>query len=112
MIIFALQVVSDCARGTFVKVEKDQQERDLKKFYLPAGHDDFGLDTPEQWGTLRYYDGEGVMHEERVETVRSTYAGFYEALYETVAHGAPRLVAPEETIAQLRILEDATRDLR
>ena len=98
-------------RGTFVKVEKDQQERDLKKFYLPVGHDDFGLDAPEQWGTLRYYDDEGAMHEERVETVRSTYSRFYEALYETVAKGAPQLVKPEETIAQLRILEDATRDL-
>ena len=99
-------------RGTFIKVEKDQQERDLKKFYLPEGHDDFGLDTPEQWGVLRYYDEDGVMHEERVETVRSTYSGFYEALYETVAKGAPQLVKPEETIAQLRILEDATRDLK
>ena len=98
--------------GTFVKVEKDQQERDLKKFYLPAGHPDFGLDTPEQYGTLRYYDDEGTFHEERVTTVRSTYSGFYEALYETVAHGAPQLVRPEETIAQLRILEDATRNLR
>ena len=99
-------------RGTFVKVEKDQQERDLKHFYLPAGHPDFGLDTPEQWGTLRWYDEDGAMHQERVETVRSTYSLFYEALYETVANGAPQLVKPEETIAQLRILEDATRDLR
>ena len=97
--------------GTFIKVEKDQQERDLKKFYLPVGHDDFGLDTPEQWGTLRYYDEDGTMHEERVETVRSTYSLYYDALYETVANGAPQLVKPEETIAQLRILEDAMRDL-
>lgn len=99
-------------RGTFIKVEKDQQERDLKHFYLPVGHDDFGLDTPEQWGILRCYDEAGSMHEERVETVRSSYSGFYEALYETVALGAPQLVTAEETIAQLRILEDATHDLR
>ena len=99
-------------RGTFIKVEKDQQERDLKHFYLPAGHDDFGLDAPEQWGTLRYYDEDGTLHEERVETVRSTYSGFYEALYETVAHGAPQLVKPDETIAQLRILEEATAGLK
>ena len=97
--------------GTFVKVEKDQQERDLKKFYLPVGHDDFGLDTPEQWGTVRWYDDEWHMHEERVETVRSTYSLFYDALYETVANGAPQLVKPEETITQLRIMEDAMRDL-
>jgi hypothetical protein len=47
-----------------------------------------------------------------VETVRSTYSSYFDALYETVAHGAPQLVKPEETIAQLRIMEDATRDLR
>ena len=99
-------------RGTFVKVDKDQQERDLKHFYLPAGHADFGLDTPDQWGTLRWYDDAGTMHQERVETVRSSYCGFYEALYETVAHGAEQLVKPEETIAQLRILEQATAELR
>lgn len=97
--------------GTFVKVEKDQQERDLKHFYLPAGHPDFGLDTPDQWGTLRWYDSDFRMHQERVETVRSTYSGFYEALWETVAHGAPQLVTAEETLAQLRILEEATKDL-
>ena len=98
-------------RGTFIKVEKDQQERDLKHFYLPVGHPDFGLDTPDQWGMLRYYDEDGTMHQERVETVRSTYSLFYDALYETVAHGAPQLVKPEETIAQLRILEESTKDL-
>ena len=99
-------------RGTFIKVEKDQQERDLKHFYLPAGHDDFGLDTPEQWGTLRYYDEAGTMHEERVETVRSCYSMFYEALYETLVNGAPLLVKPEETITQLRILEESTRGMK
>lgn len=99
-------------RGTFIKVEKDQQERDLKHFYLPAGHPDFGLDTPDQWGTLRWYDEAGTMHQERVETVRSTYSMFYEALYETVAHGAPQLVKPEETICQLQILEEATANLK
>ena len=99
-------------RGTFIRIEKDQQERDLKKYYLPAGHDDFGLDTPEQWGVLRYYDEDGVMHEERVEPVRSTYSRYFEALYETVVNGAPQLVQPEETIAQLRILEEATAGLK
>lgn len=96
--------------GAYIKYEKDQQERDLKKFYLPAGHADFGLDTPEQWGTLRYYDEDG-MHEERVPSVRSTYSQWYDALYETVANGAPQLVTPEETLAQMHILEDGLKQL-
>ena len=97
-------------KGAYIKYEKDQQERDLKHFYLPAGHEDFGLDTPEQYGTLRYEDEDG-WHEERVVSVRSSYAQFYDALYETVAHGASQLVKPEETLAQLRILESGIKSL-
>ncbi len=99
------------SKGSFVKVTKDAQERDLKHFYLPAGHDDFGLDLPEDWGTLVWYDDQDERHEERVETVRSSYCGFYEALYETIAHGAPQLVKPEETLCQLAILEESTEGL-
>ena len=98
-------------RGAYLRMEKDQQERDLKKFYLPAGHDDFGLDALEQWGTLRWMDEDDHMHEERVEPVRSTYSAFYEALYETVAAGAPQLVTPEQTLAQMRILEQGMEGL-
>jgi predicted dehydrogenase len=98
-------------RGSFVKFDKDQQERDLKHFYLPAGHDDFGLDSQKQWGQLRWQDDAGHMHEERVETVRSTYSQWYDALYDTLVNGAEPLVKPEETIAQIRILEDAARQL-
>ena len=92
-------------RGSYIKMEKDQQERDLKHFYLPAGHEDFGLDSIEQHGVLRYVDEDGAMREERVPSVRSSYAQFYDALYETVAHGEPQLVQAAETCMQLRILE-------
>ena len=98
-------------RGAFVKQDKDQQERDLKHFYMPVGHEDFGIDSPEQWGTLRWKNKNGL-HEERVETVRSTYSQFYDALYETVVNGAPQLVSPEETLTQMRILEESTSRLR
>lgn len=99
-------------RGAYIKMEKDQQERDLKHFYLPEGHDDFGLDVPEQYGLLRYMDEAGVTREERVPSERTSYAQFYDALYETVAHGAPQLVTPEETLAQLRILEAGMAGVR
>ncbi|WP_072500371.1 Gfo/Idh/MocA family oxidoreductase [Olsenella phocaeensis] len=97
-------------KGAYVKFEKDQQERDLKHFYLPAGHPDFGLDAPEQWGTLRYQDEDGL-HEERVPSERSSYSQWYDAPFHTVANGAPQLVTPEETLAQMRILEDGMGQL-
>lgn len=92
-------------RGAYIKWEKDQQERDLKHFYLPAGHDDFGADSPDQYGTLRYMDADGTLREERVPTMQTTYSSFYDALYETVVNGVPQLVAPEETLAQMRMLD-------
>lgn len=99
-------------RGTFIKAEQDRQEADLKKFYLPAGHADFGLDAPENFGTLIYYDDAGIYHEEKVPSERGDYARFYDALYETLVNGAPQLVTESQTMAQMKILEAAGKDLK
>ena len=56
-------------KGMFVKYEKDRQEADLKKFYLPD-NDDFGLDKPENFGTLTYYDDNGHYHEEATKDLK------------------------------------------
>ena len=98
-------------RGTFIKAEQDRQEADLKKFYLPAGHADFGIDSPEHYGTIFYYDTAGNYHEEKVKSERGDYARFYDALYDTVIHGKPQLVTEEQTMAQMKILEDAGKNL-
>ncbi len=97
-------------RGMFVKAEKDKQEADLKKFYLPD-HDDFGMDAPENYGTLTYYDEDGRFHEEKVETVRGDNGLYYDYLYDTIINGKPMLVSEEQTMTQMRILEEATGDL-
>lgn len=98
-------------RGTFIKAEQDRQEEDLKKFYLPAGHADFGIDLPEHYGTIFYYDDDGNYHEEKVKSERGDYAKFYDALYETIINGAPQLVTEEQTMIQMKILEDAGKNL-
>ena len=97
-------------RGMFVKAGKDRQEADLKKFYLPD-HKDFGLDAPEHFGTLTYYDAEGHYHEELVESERGDYGIYYDYLYETIKNGAPILVTEEQTMTQMRLLEEATSKL-
>ncbi|MCW8486440.1 Gfo/Idh/MocA family oxidoreductase [Streptococcus macedonicus] len=95
----------------FVKYEKDRQEADLKKFYLPD-NDDFGLDKPENFGTLTYYDYNGHYHEEVIGTVAGDNGRFYDALYETLITHKPILVTEEQTILQMHILEEATKDLK
>ena len=91
-------------RGMFVKEQKDRQEADLKKFYLPD-HADFGIDLPEHYGTLTYYDADGGFHEEKVVSERGDYGRYYDALYETIAHGKAPLVTQEQTMLQMEILE-------
>ena len=99
-------------KGMFEKYYKDRQETDLKKFYLPKGHPDFGLDRPDEFGTLIYYDENNQYREEKVPTVKGDYGYYYDALYETLKNGAPQLVTPEQTILQIEILEEGVRGLR
>ena len=98
-------------RGTFIKADQDKQEADLKKFYLPAGHADFGIDAPENYGTIIYYDDARIYHEEKVKSEIGDYARFYDALYETIINGAPQLVTEEQTMEQMKILEKAGKKL-
>lgn len=97
-------------RGMFVKADKDRQEADLKKFYLPD-HEDFGLDMPGDYGTLTYYDEDGSYHEEKVETVQGDNGRYYDALYQTIINDAPPLVTEEQTMLQMEILAKATEGL-
>lgn len=99
-------------KGMFEKYKKDKQEADLKKFYLPVGHDDFGIDNPDEYGTLIWYDDAGVYHEEKVPSVKGDYGYYYDALYETIVNGKPQLVTPEQTILQISILEEGVRGLK
>lgn len=91
-------------RGSFVKALKDRQEEHLKLFYLP-GRPGFGEDLPQHYGTLTYVDDAGGYHEEKVTTVTGDYGRLYEGVYDSIVHGAPKLVRDEQTIEQLRVLE-------
>ena len=97
-------------RGCFIKETKDRQEEHLKLFYLP-GQPGFGLDLPEHYGILTWYDESGGFHEEKVPSVPGDYGRYYDALYETILHGGEKLVKDEETLEQIRILSEGVRQM-
>ena len=97
-------------KGMFIKKNEDRQELDLKHFYMPD-NSDFGLDRPEDYGTLIYYDDNGIYHEEKVISEKGDYAYYYDALYETIINGKEPLVKSEETILLISMLEEAVKDL-
>lgn len=93
-------------KGMFVKQTKDRQEEHLKMFYMPD-HADFGIDLPEHYGCLTYYDDEGIYHEEKVVSEVGDYSRVYAGLYEAIINGKPKTVKDEETLVQMKILEDS-----
>lgn len=97
-------------KGCFIKQTKDLQERDLKHFYMP-NNADFGKDTPNEYGTLMYYDDHGIYHEEKVISEVGDYGRYYDAYYETIINKQPPLVTPEQTLLQLSLLEEGMKDL-
>lgn len=97
-------------RGMFVKTAMDRQEVDLKHFYMPT-HADFGIDAPEDYGTLTYYDDTGVYHEEKVVSEVGDYSRVYAGLYDAIIKGKPKTVKDDETIYQVQLLEDGIHTL-
>ena len=98
-------------KGMFVKEKKDKQEEHLKMFYMPD-HEDFGVDLPHEYGTLTYYDDNNQYHEEKVVSVNGDYGRYYDALYETLINGKEKLLKDEETLLQLRILEEGIQGMK
>lgn len=100
-------------KGMFVKQTEDRQEYDLKRFYMPTpDHPDFGMDREMDYGTLTYYNEHNEYIEEKVTTVPGDYAYMYDAIYETIRNGKEQLVTPEQTLTQLRMLEEGIKQCK
>ncbi|WP_319520533.1 Gfo/Idh/MocA family oxidoreductase [uncultured Martelella sp.] len=97
-------------KGMFVKATKDRQEDHLKMFYMP-GEPGFGVDQPEHYGTLTYYDDDGLYHEEKVISEVGDYGRMYDGIYDAIINGAPQVVTPEQTIELISILEEGLRPM-
>lgn len=98
-------------KGMFEKYSKDRQEEHLKLFHMPT-NSDFGKDLPEHYGTLTYYDDEGIYHEEKVPTVDGDYARVYDGIYDSIVYGKEQVIQPWQTILQMEMLETGVKDLK
>lgn len=97
-------------RGMFCKETKDRQEEHLKVFYLP-GRPGFGVDLPEHYGTLTYYDDAGTYHEQKVVSEVGDYGRIYDGVHDSIVNGAPKVVSDAETIELIQILHDGLRPI-
>ena len=98
-------------KGMFIKQSKDRQEEHLKLFYMPTNKD-FGVDTPEHYGTLIYCDQDGFYHEEKVVSVTGDYARVYDGIYDCIVKHQPQIITHEQTLLQMEILETGISKLK
>lgn len=97
-------------KGSFVKETKDRQEEHLKQFYMPT-EPDFGVDLPQHYGTLTYMDDDNHYHQEKVISEVGDYSRFYEDVYQTLINKQDKVVKDDQTLLQIKLLEEGTKHL-
>ena len=93
--------------GSFVKYGLDVQEEALKRGEKP-GSPGWGAEPESQWGVLNT-EANGVHFRGKVESVPGNYMAYYDAVYETLRHGAAPTVGLDGVLDTLRVLDAAFR---
>lgn len=89
-------------RGSFIKYGIDRQETSLKAGIMPG---DSGFAADDAPGELEYVNDNGETVCEQVPTLRGDYGRVYDALYDTLIHGAPFFIRESEVLTTLEIIE-------
>ena len=92
-------------KGSFLKYGQDVQEAALIAGRRPKDDLNWGVDVPENYGTLKLMGEQGASTMEQVPTAIGNYGLFYDNLYHAITEGAELSVKPEQTVDVLRILE-------
>lgn len=95
--------------GTFIKYEVDEQENDLKTGVMP-GDARFGVDTPQNYGHLVYYNQSGDRIDKYIPSIQGDYGRVYDSVYNTLVKGMPKLVSDENMITVMKILSAGLKE--
>jgi len=91
-------------KGSFIKLNIDQQETWLKAGNLP-GSPDFGQET--EYGVLKYIDDSGETITEHVDAGKGDYGRVYDAVYATICQGHAPYVPAADVMTTMEILHRA-----
>jgi scyllo-inositol 2-dehydrogenase (NADP+) len=91
-------------RGEFIKQGLDPQEA-LLRAGQPMGGESWGLEKPEEWGTLSVIEGDQKITERSVPTLPGDYRVFYENVRDVMLGKATPVVTLEEAQRVMYALE-------
>jgi len=94
-------------RGTkaeFIKQGLDPQEA-LLRAGQPMGGPSWGLEKPEEWGTLSVIEGDQKIAPRKIESARGDYRAFYENVRDVILGKAKPLVTLQDALRVMYALE-------
>ena len=91
-------------KGEFIKQGLDPQEA-LLRAGQPMGGESWGLEKPEEWGTLSVIEGGQKITERKIPTLRGDYRAFYENVRDVMLGKAKPTVTLEEAQRVMYALE-------
>jgi len=91
-------------RGEFIKQGLDPQEALLRAGQLMGG-ESWGLEKPDEWGTLSMIEGDKTITDKRMPSERGDYRAFYENVRDVMLGSAKPLVTLEEALRVMYALE-------
>ncbi len=92
-------------KGSFIKPRADNQEPRLVAAESPA-LPDWGTEPDEARGLL-HTEKDGAVIKENIPTERGSYMGYYDQLYNAIAHNEPLIVSAADGLNVIRIIEKA-----
>lgn len=91
-------------KGSYIKKSPDQQENDLKVGIVPSDSN-FGVDTPQEYGHIKYLDISGDWQGKRIISEKGNYGLFYEEVYKYMFKSTNFFITNEEILLPIKILE-------
>jgi len=91
-------------RGEFIKQGLDPQEALLRAGQLMGG-ESWGLEKPEEWGTLSVIRGDKTVTDKPIPSERGDYRTFYENVRDVMLGRAKPLVGLDEALRVMYALE-------
>lgn len=97
-------------KGSFVKYGIDPQEQALIEGRTPA-EPGWGSEPESQWGKINTVIN-GLHVTGKIETIRGSYADYYQNVYEAIIGSAELAVKPEQARNAIRLIELAQQSSR
>src|SRR5262249_27476503 len=91
-------------RGEFIKQGLDPQEA-LLRAGEPMGGTSWGLEKPEEWGTLRTFVGDETIEDSKIPSERGDYRAFYKNVRDVMLGKAKPLVTTDQALRVMYALE-------